>query len=409
MQNMEVKIVSIASISPYEKNPRKNENAVDKVAASIKEFGFKQPIVIDKNRVIIAGHTRYKAALKLGYTEIPVVVADDLTDAQAKAYRLADNKMAEFSEWDLSLIAEELADLSQYDFDMSQFGFDEFHAEIQEDNFDVDTAYQEIEEPVTNPGDIWELGKHRLMCGDATEYKDIQTLMNGTAASMVWTDPPWNVDYGSSDNPKWKNGINRQILNDNMSTDAFREFLTKTFNNAAHFLQAGAMVYVAMSAQEWGNIMRVMDDTGYHWSSTIIWGKDQLVLSRKDYHTQYEPIWYGWKADAARMCPLDDRKQSDLWLIDRPKQSEEHPTMKPVELVARSIYNSSNKDDLILDLFGGSGTTLIAAEEAGRRCNMMELDPKYCDVIIKRWEALTGQKVVRINERQEALPVHDYE
>jgi DNA modification methylase len=229
------------------------------------------------------------------------------------------------------------------------------------------------------------------MCGDSTDAGAVKRLMNGELAQLIWTDPPWNVDIGSSNNPRWKNGANRQILNDNMSTEAFGAFLLAAFKNMREVCVPGAMAYVVMSAQEWGNIMNVLRQLEFHWSSTLIWAKDQLVLSRKDYHTQYEPIWYGWKDGAARLCPLEDRKQSDVWMIDRPKRSDEHPTMKPIELVARSIKNSSRKDDLVIDFFGGSGTTLIAAEQTGRRCNMIELDPKYCDVIRTRWETLTGE------------------
>ena len=210
---------------------------------------------------------------------------------------------------------------------------------------------------------------------------------------MVFTDPPWNVNYGGKEYPAYKQ---RSILNDYMPTEEFKEFMLSAFFCMNSASKDGAMVYVVMSAQEWGNLMLALATNDFHWSSTIIWAKDQLVLSRKDYHTHYEPIWYGWK-NGSRLHPLADRKQSDLWQIARPKRSDEHPTMKPVELVARAIANSSNKGDNVLDLFGGSGTTLIAAEQLDRTCFMCELDPHYVDVIIDRWEQLTGEKAVLID------------
>lgn len=298
----------------------------------------------------------------------------------------------------MDLLAEELGDLEAFEFDMTLFGFElEDEHEIEKDNFDLDSVLNDGKEPIVKRGDIWQLGNHRLMCGDATSEEDVHALTDNKKASMVWTDPPWNVDYGTSNNPKWKNGQDRQILNDSMSSEDFKDFLYKTFSNMKSVLVDGAMVYVVMSAQEWGSMMQVMEEASYHWSSTIIWNKDHFVLSRKDYHTKYEPIWYGWLDNEKRLNPLTDRNQSDVWDIDRPIASPEHLNMKPMELAARSIHNSSMKDDIIIDLFGGSGTTLIVSEQTGRCCNMMELDPKYCDVIIKRFEDYTSKKAVQIN------------
>ena len=214
---------------------------------------------------------------------------------------------------------------------------------------------------------------------------------------MVFTDPPWNVNYGAVKKGNPQGYKQRTILNDSMGTEDFKDFMSESFSTMNTVSKPGAMTYVVMSAQEWGNLMLTLSQNDYHWSSTIIWAKDTLVLSRKDYHTQYEPIWYGWK-EGTRLHPLVDRKQSDVWNIPRPKKSDLHPTTKPVELVARAISNSSNKDDAVLDLFGGSGTTLIASEQTGRRCFMSELDPQYCDVIIQRWENLTGRKAELITE-----------
>lgn len=384
----------IGDIIPYEKNPRKNDEAVKYVAESIKQFGFKVPIVIDKDGIIVAGHTRYKAAKKLNLKEVPCIVADDLTDEQVKAFRLADNKVAEKSEWDFDLLTDELDDL--FEFDMTVFGFEdeteEEPAEVVEDDYDIVPP----EEPKAKRGDIYKLGNHRLMCGDSTSINDVGRLMAGEKASMGFTDPPWNVNYGAVKEGNAQGYRPRTILNDFMGTEDFKEFMNKAFASLNFAMKDGAMTYVVMSAQEWGNMMLTLAQNNYHWSSTIIWNKDSLVLSRKDYHTKYEPIWYGWK-EGSRICPLEDRKQSDVWDIPRPKKSEEHPTMKPVELVARAITNSSKKGDIVIDLFGGSGTTLIASEQTDRCCRMMELDPKYVDVIVNRWEEFTGEKAELIN------------
>ena len=392
---MDIVLKQITDITPYEKNPRKNDEAVKYVAESIKQFGFKVPIVIDKHGVIVAGHTRYKAAKKLCMTEVPCIVADDLTDEQIKAFRLADNKVAEKAEWDFDLLAGELEDL--FDIDMTAFGFDEGFedepVEVVEDDFEVAPP----EEPKAKRGDIYKLGNHRLMCGDSTSLEDVGRLMDGEKATMGFTDPPWNVNYGAVKDGNAQGYKPRTILNDFMGTEDFKEFMNKAFASLNFAMHDGAMTYVVMSAQEWGNMMLTLAQNNYHWSSTIIWNKDSLVLSRKDYHTKYEPIWYGWK-EGSRLCPLEDRKQSDVWDIPRPKKSEEHPTMKPVELVARAITNSSKKGDVVIDLFGGSGTTLIASEQTGRCCRMMELDPKYVDVIVNRWEQLTGEKAELIND-----------
>ena len=250
--------------------------------------------------------------------------------------------------------------------------------EIVEDDFDAEAEAAAITEPITKPGDIWQIGRHRLMCGDSTDVGTVAKLMDGAKARMLFTDPPWNVDYGSAKQQ-------RQIMNDNMSTEDFYKFLLSAFKAMASVSEPGATTYVVMSPQEWGNLMAVMSEAGYHWSSTVVWVKDSHVMSRKDYNTQYEPIWYGWLKGAARLCQLRDQQQSDVWQISRPKKSVEHPTMKPIELVARAINNSSHGSDIVLDLFGGSGTTLMAAEQTGRTAHLMELDPRYCDVIALRF------------------------
>ena len=390
---VEVQEVAVAVLKPYERNAKIHSGEqVQKIAESIKEFGFLSPCLIDREKNIIAGHGRVEAAKLLGMETVPCVFIEGLSDEQRRAYILADNKLTEMGEWDMDLVMSELTDLDAAGFDIEVTGFElELEEpEIAEDDFEPIPP----EEPKAKLGEIYQLGNHRLMCGDSTSLVDVSKLMRDEKAEMVFTDPPWNVSYGQ-DNGVWKQ---RSILNDSMTTEDFKEFMNSAFSCMHWASMGGAMAYIVMSAQEWGNLMLTLATNGFHWSSTIIWNKDQLVLSRKDYHTKYEPIWYGWQDDEPRVHPLKDRKQCDVWDFDRPKRSDEHPTMKPVELVARAITNSSDKGDIVLDLFGGSGTTLIASEETDRRCYMMELDPKYVDVIIGRWEDLTGRKAVLLNE-----------
>lgn len=384
-------------------NPRKDlkpgDAEYEKLRRSIEEFGYVEPVIWnERTGNIVGGHQRFKVLTALGYTEIDCVVLD-IDESREKALNVALNKIS--GEFDIPLLTDLLRDLSEEGFDASLTGFDAAEMEelfsdkpagkVKEDNFDADKAVAEIETPTSQSGDVWLLGRHRLMCGDSTSAADVQKLMDGVRARCIFTDPPWNVDYGAdAKHPSWKS---RQILNDKMSTEQFGAFLSAAFANMQSVSEPGCMTYVVMSAQEWGNIMNSMRSVGFHWSSTVIWAKDSLVLSRKDYHTQYEPIWYGWlegDAKAKRLCPLKDRKQSDLWQIPRPKVSVEHPTMKPVALVAKALMNSSRASDVTLDLFGGSGTTIIAAEQTDRTCNMMELDPKYCDVIVRRFVEQAG-------------------
>ncbi|MDL2319384.1 site-specific DNA-methyltransferase [Eubacteriales bacterium OttesenSCG-928-A19] len=391
---MDIQKISITQLSPAKYNPRKDLKPGDveyeRLRRSIEEFGYVEPLVWNKRTGnIVGGHQRFKVLVAMGYDEIDCVVID-LDEMREKALNVALNKIS--GEFDIPMLSDLLRDLDDSGFDVSLTGFDAAEmddlfkeksdaASIKEDNFDADKAATEIDTPISQRGDVWLLGGHRLMCGDSTASEDVKTLMGGTRASMIFTDPPWNVDYGAAKHPNYKQ---RQILNDKMSTEQFGVFLLSAFQNMGEVSEPGCMTYVVMSAQEWGNVMNTLAEAGFHWSSTIIWAKDRLVLSRKDYHTQYEPIWYGW-LNGKRLCPLKDRKQSDLWEIQRPQASPEHPTMKPVALVGRAIMNSSNTGETVLDLFGGSGTTLIAAAQTDRVCNMMELDPKYCDVIVCRY------------------------
>lgn len=401
---MEVRKIPIEQLMPAKYNPRKDlkpgDPEYEKLARSMAEFGYVEPIIWnERTGNIVGGHQRFKVLKSQGVDSVECVVVD-MDEAKEKTLNIALNKIS--GDWNNEALSSLFFDLNTLGINLLNTGFDEkeindlLHpvASIADDDFVVGAALPET--PVSQLGDLWLLGKHRLMCGDSTSAEAVQRLMDGGKARMVFTDPPWNVDYGHSENPRWKSGTDRQILNDKMSTEAFGAFLLQAFTCMREVSEPGCMTYVVMSAQEWGNLMQVMASLGYHWSSTIIWVKDSLVLSRKDYHTQYEPLWYGW-LEGTRCCPLKDRKQSDVWEIPRPKVSLEHPTMKPVPLVAKALVNSSKYGDTVLDLFGGSGTTLIAAEQTGRECRMMELDPKYCDVIIARWENLTGKKAVREN------------
>lgn len=398
MKKLQIEYILADKLVPYINNPRINDKAVDQVAASIKEFGFKNPIIVDSENVIVAGHTRLLASRKLEMKEVPIIRAEDLTDKQIKAFRIADNKTSEFAEWDMELLEIEMEDLDNIftGFDESEFNkLMGIEPEAEEDGFVQDLP----EEPISQRGDMWELGTHRLYCGDSTG-EDVGSLMGDQRADMVFTDPPWNVNYGAVEENNPMGYKPRTILNDFMGTEDFKKFMYDTFKNMNAYSKEGCMTYVVMSAQEWGNMMLALTDNEFHWSSTIIWNKDRLVMSRKDYHTKYEPIWYGWKEGASRLSPLEDRKQSDVWDIDRPSVSELHPTMKPIELVAKAIKNSSSQNDIVLDLFGGSGTTLIAADQMERTCYMMELDPKYVDVIVNRYIELveTDEEVFLIRD-----------
>jgi len=392
---MEFKKLPISTLIPAAYNPRKDLQSGDpefeKIRRSIEEFGYVEPVIVNDDMTIIGGHQRVKVLKALGHTEIDcVMVAVDKT--KEKALNIALNKIA--GEWDTTALAQLMADLDKESYNIELTGFDWDEAEKllktleKDNNTDDDDFEPELpEEPISKRGDIWMLGRHRLMCGDSTVADDMAILLDGKRVEMVFTDPPWNVNYGATHHPSWKQ---RTIQNDSMSTEEFRAFLSKSFACMANALVVGGMAYVVMSAQEWGSLMPALAENDFHWSSTIIWNKDRLVLSRKDYHTRYEPIWYGWKDGAPRIHPLTDRQQCDVWDIPRPSKSEEHPTMKPVELVERAIQNSSKRGNFVLDQFGGSGTTLIACENTGRTCYMMELDPKYVDVIVARFVNKVG-------------------
>lgn len=384
----ELKWEPIKSIRPYEKNPRRNDEAVDAVAASIKEFGWQQPIVVDRDGVIIAGHTRYKAAKKLKCDTVPVVVADDLTENQVKAYRLADNKTGELAEWDTALLGEELAELA--DFDMAQFGFDailqEEAQEAEEDDYEVELP----EEPKAKPGDIYQLGRHRLMCGDSTDAESVQQLCQGVQVDLLLTDPPYGVDYTG----KTKDAL--KIQNDATSDESLRDMLADAFAAANSAMKPGAVFYIWHAILKTSAFESACQMAGWEVRQVLIWAKNTMVMGRQDYQWKHEPCLYGWK-DGARHLWASDRKQTTILNFERPTRNKEHPTMKPVKLFDYQIQNNTKGGDIVLDLFGGSGTTIVACEQNGRCARVMELDPRYVDVIIDRWEKFTGEKAVLLN------------
>jgi len=389
----------------YARNPRKNDHAVDRVAAAIKEFGFRVPIVAKSDGLVVDGHLRLKAARKLGLAEVPVVLADDLTDAQVKAFRISVNRMAELAEWDSELLALELGELGELGFDLELTGFSEDEANaltpevLPEGKTDPDETPETPAVPRSVLGDVWLCGKHRVMCGDSTSVDAVGALMAGAVADLVWTDPPYGVAYvgGVSHDPKYqkkRETHGMKIENDALNDDELTDFLRASLGAAFANCRDGAAWYVAAPpGVPFYCFATVLRDLGV-WRHTLAWVKSSFVLGRSDYHYQHEPIFYGWKPGAAHTW-AGDRKQSSTLNFDRPSRNGEHPTMKPVELVEYCVGNSSNRGDVVLEPFGGSGTTLIACEKTGRIARLMELDPRYVDVIVKRWQDYTGKKATR--------------
>lgn len=383
--------VDIDKIKPYENNPRINEKAVKKVKESILRYGFNVPITVDKDGVIATGHTRYKAALELGLKKVLVIYLDDLTEEEIQAWRLVDNRTNEYAEWDMEKLNIELKELDSKGFDLSDFDFEiKEEGEVKEDDFDFDKAYKELKFK-TKRGDVYQLGDHRLMCGDSALAEDVDKLVGGGLIDLLITDPPYNVNYTA-------NGTREGIQNDNFATpEAFCQFLTDAFANANLHLKAGACFYIYFADKFASEVTQACKNIGWDPRHILVWKKDSLVLGQCDYQYIHEPFIYGFKEGAAHSW-YNDRKQVSVIEFARPKASKLHPTMKPVALFAYQIRNSSKAGDLVLDLFGGSGTTLVVCEEIGRRCLMMEKDPKYADVIIARWEQMTGKKAVKIND-----------
>lgn len=409
MVNMES--AKIENIKPYKKNAKKHpKKQIQQIANSIKEFGFNQPLVLDKNNEIIVGHGRLEGAKLLGMEEVPVIYKENLTEKQVKAYRLADNKLNE-SDWEMELVIEELKGLENEGL-VELTGFDkDLLLEVDEKD---DIVPEVPEDPKSKLGDIYQLGEHRLMCGDSTKVEDMANLMDGKKANMVFTDPPYNVDY---------KGAAGKIKNDKFNSNKeFYQFLYDSiFAMKQHVV---GDVYIAMSSSEIHTLQKAFIDCGGHWSTFIIWIKDKFTLGRSNYQRQYEPILYGWFEGSSHywsgkrnlgdiveenmredldgsvwLKVQDDEIGTNIWREKKPDHNKEHPTMKPVNLLLRGIVNSSLPKNIVLDPFLGSGSTLIACEKSNRICYGMELDPKYVDVIIKRWEDYTGKKAVKITEK----------
>lgn len=382
---MQIEYWDIDKLVPYVRNPRRNDDAVPKMAGLIKEFGFKVPVVIRSDGEVVDGHLRLKAARQLGMEQVPVVLADEWTPAQVKAFRLAVNRSAEWAEWDEELLKLELADLKLEDFDLDLIGFEDVALDDggTEGLTDPDEVPEMQEQPVTREGDIWLLGKHRLMCGGSTDAGSVALLMDGKLADMWLTDPPYNVAY--------EGGTGMTIINDSMEDGKFREFLRGAYSAADSVMKPGGAFYVWHADSEGYNFRGAARDVGWQVRQCLIWEKSSLVLGRQDYQWSHEPCIYGWKDGAAHYWG-SDRKQTTVMHFDKPSRSELHPTMKPVALFEYEMLNSSKPGDIVLDSFGGSGTTIIAAEKNGRRAMAMEMDPKYCDVIVRRWQDFTGQE-----------------
>jgi len=401
---------STETLLPYVRNARTHSpEQVSQIAASIVEFGFTNPILAGSDKIIVAGHGRLLAAQKLGLTEVPVVVLDHLTPAQRKALIIADNKIAENAGWDEELLRTELQALIDEGFNLDLTGFDSdeldeiFVAEEStvEGITDEDEAPDMGDELISRSGDVWIMGNHLLLCGDSTEANSFATVMAGDTADMVFTDPPYNVDYANTAKDKQR-GTHRPILNDNLG-EGFYAFLLAAFQPMLHHCKGA--VYIAMSSSELDTLQGAFREAGGKWSTFIIWAKNTFTLGRSDYQRQYEPILYGWPEGQNRhWCGARD--QGDVWNIKKPAKNDLHPTMKPVELVERALRNSSRPGDIVLDPFGGSGTTLIAAEKTGRRARLIELDPKYVDVIVRRWQSYTGDQAIREGD---GLPFNDLE
>ncbi len=416
-----VSLREIDSIRPYEKNPRLNDKAVDPVAASLKEFGFRQPIVVDGEGVIIAGHTRYKAALKLGLKKVPVHVAVDLSPEQVKAYRIADNKTAELSEWDFDILPIELSELKETGFDMELLAFGDkeltklLNRNIEQGLSDPDEIPEPPDEPVTQPGDLWILDNHRLLCGDSAKPEDVDRLLDGNIVHMFHGDPPYNVGVESRSNNSFVRGTcsftrdadvplkttqlrakDRPIENDKMSGAEFDKILDGWFSNIVRVLEPGRAAYFWGGYHNIGNYPAAFKRNGLHFSQCIIWNKLHPVMNRKDFLSCYELCFYCWKEGAAHQFFGPDNER-DLWEVKKPSSRESvHLTEKPVELSVKAITLSSRPGENVLELFGGSGSTLIGCEQTGRNCFIMEIDRYYCDIIVKRWENFTGKTAERI-------------
>lgn len=388
---------SLQRLIPYAKNARTHDDTqVSQIAGSIAEFGFVNPILVGDDNVIIAGHGRLMAAQQLGLDSVPVIVLHHLTESQRRALVIADNKIAENAGWNDELLKLELEELGDLGFDLDVIGFSDeeldelLGADDQAGETDEDDIPEVEDEPISRPGDIWVMGNHRVLCGDSTSKQDLEKLMNGELADMAFTDPPYNVDYGNNAKDKMR-GKDRRIMNDNLGDD-FYQFLKDSLTNLLNVTKGAC--YVAMSSSELDTLQKAFRDAGGKWSTFIVWAKNTFTLGRSDYQRQYEPILYGWREGNDHFW-CGARDQGDVWFFNKPVKNDLHPTMKPVELVERALRNSSKSRDIVLDLFGGSGSTLIACEKIGRAARLIELDPKYVDVIVRRWQDYSGEQAIR--------------
>lgn len=393
-KEMQYYLADVSELIPYVRNARTHSEAqVSQIAASIREFGFLSPILVAEDNTILAGHGRLAAALKLGLKKVPCVKENHLTETQKRAYIIADNKLSLNAGWDSELLAVELSELEGADFNLDLLGFDEvelssiFDADkdVNEDDFDVE---KELEEPCfSKTGDIWTLGKHRVICGDATKLETYKTLLENTKVNLVVTDPPYNVNY---------EGSAGKIKNDNMENDKFYQFLFNSFVNMEQAMADDASIYVFHADTEGLNFRKAFQDAGFYLSGCCIWKKPSLVLGRSPYQWQHEPCLYGWKKKGKHKW-YAGRKETSVWEFEKSKKNADHPTMKPIALLAYPIKNSSMTNSLVLDPFAGSGSTLIACEQTGRVCYAIELDEKYCDVIVKRYiEQVGNDKSVKV-------------
>lgn len=390
-----LELISIDDLIPYARNSRTHsEEQVAQIAASIREFGFTNPVLIDDGGGIIAGHGRCMAARKLKMATVPCIRLTELTEAQKKAYIIADNKLALNAGWDDEMLRIEIEELKDLDFDIDLLGFDEEELdlifELDEEETEGLTEEDAVPdapvEPVSKLGDVWLLGNHRLMCGDSTSIDAVEQLMDGQKADQWVTDPPYNVDYEGSDGQK--------IKNDAMRDDEFRKFLVEAFSTAFSVIKAGASFYIWHADLEGYNFRGAVIDCGQRIRSCLIWDKPSIVMGRSDYHWKHEPCLYGWKDGAGHLWASDRKQSTVIDFIAKPKHNNLHPTMKPVELIEYQVLNNTKGSDIILDTFGGSGSTLIACEKTGRHARLMELDEKYVDVIIKRWQDFTGKEAI---------------
>jgi DNA modification methylase len=387
--------VPIGTIKNNPNNPRViKDDKFKKLVQSIKdlpEMAEVRPVVVNTDMVVLGGNMRLKAMREAGWKDVPIQVVDWDEDKQ-RQFIIKDNVSG--GEWDWEMLANEwdTEELQEWGLDLPDFD-NAKELEAEEDDYEMP---DQVQTDIVL-GDLFEIGPHRLLCGDSTDSDAVAKLMDGELADMVFTDPPWNVNYGAVKEGNAMGYKPRTIMNDSMSTSDFKDFMGSAFAMMAMYSKKGCPTYVVMSAQEWGNLMLALHENDYHWSSTIIWNKSHLVMSRKDYHTKYEPIWYGWLNGAPRLCPLKDRKQSDVWDVDRPTKSELHPTTKPIELINIALKNSSVASNLVMELFTGSGSTMVAAHQLNRKCYGMELDPKYCQVIVDRMLKLDPTLEVKRN------------